>query len=65
MKIIIDRFEGDFAVVELDDKTFVNMPIDLVPEDADEGDILHIYVDHEETKALKEERQKKWLSLWD
>jgi len=26
MKYIIDRFEGDFAIVELADKTFSNIP---------------------------------------
>ena len=27
MKVIIDRFEGDYAVVEIDKGNFVNLPI--------------------------------------
>ncbi|MDR7869748.1 MAG: DUF3006 domain-containing protein [Tissierellaceae bacterium] len=65
MKIIIDRFEGDFAVVELDDKGLINMPIELVPEGAKEGDVIEIQINHEETRLIKEEKEKKWLNLWD
>ncbi|NLY45741.1 MAG: DUF3006 domain-containing protein [Tissierella sp.] len=65
MRIIIDRFEGEFAVVELEDKSFIDMPIELVPEGAKEGDIVEIQINHEETKILKEEKDKKWLGLWD
>lgn len=65
LRIIIDRFEGEFAVVELEDKSFIDMPIELVPEGAKEGDIVEIQINHEETKILKEEKDKKWLGLWD
>lgn len=65
MRYIIDRFEGEFAVVELEDKSFIDMPIELVPEGAKEGDILEIQINQEETKTLKEDKEKKWLGLWD
>lgn len=65
LKVIIDRFEGEFAVVELEDKSFIDMPIELVPEGAKEGDILEIQINQEETKTLKEDKEKKWLGLWD
>jgi len=55
MKIIIDRFEGDFAVVELEDRTFINMPKKLIPFGASEGTVLIINIDHEETEKLKAE----------
>lgn len=42
MKIIIDRFEGDFAVVELTDGRCCNMPRCLVPEGASEGSVIDI-----------------------
>lgn len=64
MRIIIDRFEGDFAVVELEDKSFVDMPLKLIPEGAKEGDILEIEINREETEKLHE-RKNKWLGLWD
>lgn len=53
MKVIIDRFEGDYAVVEIDKGNFVNLPKELVPN-AKEGDIVIIRVDHEETNKRKE-----------
>lgn len=65
MRIIIDRFEGDFVVVELEDKSFVDMPLKLIPEGAKEGDILEIEINREETEKLHEERKNKWLGLWD
>ena len=40
MRIIIDRFEGDIAVVELGDKT-INAPRELFPK-AKEGDTVEI-----------------------
>ena len=42
MKVIIDRFEGDYAVVELPDKTLVDMPRKLLETEAKEGDIIEI-----------------------
>ena len=36
---IIDRFEGDFAVVENGD-VFENIPRSVLPENASEGDVI-------------------------
>lgn len=52
MKVVIDRFEGDFAVVELPDLTFVNVPRLLFP-DAKENDVIDISVDKQETENRK------------
>lgn len=52
MKVIIDRFEGEYAVVELEIGKFVNMPKILV-SDAHEGDVIDIYIDEKETKKRK------------
>ena len=41
MKAVIDRFEGEFAVIELDNGKTVDLPSVLVP-DAREGDIVVI-----------------------
>lgn len=48
--LIIDRFEGDFAVIEFGDITF-DLPRELLPKEAKEGDVLRmsISVDKEET----------------
>ena len=42
MKVIIDRFEGDFAVCEKADRTMLNIKRAQVPADAKEGDALII-----------------------
>ena len=53
MKYIIDRFEGDFAVLEIEKGKFVNMP-KIFLEDAKEGDVVVITIDKSETKERKE-----------
>ena len=55
MKAVIDRIEGEFAVLEMDAGAFANLPRVLLPEGAKEGDTLVISVDREDT----EERKKK------
>ncbi len=60
MRVIIDRFEGDFAVVETENGAFVNLPKCLVP-DAKEGDVISITIDHAET----EKREEKINHLMD
>lgn len=52
MKVIIDRFEGDFAVVEMPDKTFINVPKQIFKE-AVESDVIDITVDKYETERRK------------
>ena len=42
MKVIIDRFEGGFAVCEKADRTMVNVKRTQVPPEAKEGDTLII-----------------------
>lgn len=59
MKVIIDRFEEGFAVVELDAGNMVNMPRALLPQEAKEGDVIDISIDLSET----EKRKKSIASL--
>lgn len=65
MKVIIDRFEGDFAVVELPDKTMVNMLKILLPSETKEGDVISITVDKEETKSRKAHIEKLMNDVWE
>ena len=47
MKIIIDRFEGNFAVVEFDEGSgFADMPVELIPPEAREGDVINLSLIH-------------------
>ncbi|WP_333782455.1 MULTISPECIES: DUF3006 domain-containing protein [unclassified Caldicellulosiruptor] len=61
MKVVIDRFEGKFAVLELEDGKIVNVPIDIIPQGAKEGDVLLIEIDKKET----ENRQKRISKLFE
>lgn len=58
MELVIDRFEGKFAVVELPDGSFANLPRKLVPADALEGSVLKIETDAAETEKRRREAQK-------
>lgn len=53
MEVIIDRFEGEYAIVEIDKDKFESLPKVLVPN-AKEGDVVKILVDHDTTKKRKE-----------
>lgn len=64
MKVIIDRFEGDFAVVEMEDRKMINLPKVLVPN-AKEGDIIRIEVDKEETEKRKKEIERLLDDMWE
>lgn len=55
MKIIVDRFEGNIAVVELEDGSIIDCPKALLPTNAKEGSIINITVDE---KATEEKLQK-------
>lgn len=53
---IIDRFENGWAVIEHNRKTF-NLPRELIPPEAVEGDVLtiNVAIDTEATADLKKE----------
>lgn len=57
MYITIDRFEGDFAVVETENGEIYNIPGALVP-DAAEGDVVEISVNKTQTKKQLDEVQE-------
>lgn len=65
MNFIIDRIEENFAVVELEDKKMINMPIELLPSGAKEGDVLSITVDKNETEARRRRIEKLMGDLWE
>ncbi|MCI8575884.1 MAG: DUF3006 domain-containing protein [Bacilli bacterium] len=52
MKVIIDRFEKDFAIVEIEEGLFANLPKVLIPY-ATEGDVIEIKVNHQKTEERK------------
>lgn len=50
MKYIIDRLEGEYAIVELPDKTLVNIPRTALPSNAKEGSVISVIVDNKNTE---------------
>ncbi len=64
MKIIIDRFEGDFAICELPDKSYIDVPSKLFP-DACEGDVVDIIVNEKETLKAKQSAKSRLNGLFD
>ena len=52
MKVIIDRFEGEYAIVEIEIGKFVNIPKILLPN-AKEGDVVKIEIDKSETELQR------------
>ena len=69
MRMVIDRFEGDYAVCERDDRTMLNIKKNKLPAEAKEGDILAvdgdaISIDLRETSKRKERAEKLMKELF-
>lgn len=70
MRGIIDRFAGDYAVVEFEGRKIMNiLRSELVPE-AKEGDVIYqtngkYQVDLEETKKRKDDIAKLMENMWE
>ena len=64
MKIIIDRFEGEFAIVEADGGVTFSIPKDLL-KCAKERDVLNLEFDEEETKKRRSGIEKLMGELFE
>ena len=69
MRGIIDRFEGEYAVVELQDGKLINIDKVKLPKGIEEGMVIHILesitIDIDETKKRKAEIEKLTEDLWE
>jgi len=54
MRVIVDRIEDNYMVIELEDGRFINISKELIP-DIKEGDVIDININHEETLKRKKE----------
>ena len=63
MQIIIDRIEGIFAVVELQDGNTIEVPIELLPENIKEGNIIEIKINNDITEKRRKTIEEKFNSL--
>jgi hypothetical protein len=65
---IIDRFEEEFAVVELENKKLINIEKNKIPIEAMVGDVLnidnYITIDLEETEKRKKYIKKLTEDIW-
>lgn len=65
---IIDRFEGNFAVLELQNKKIVNIERSKIPIEAVVGDVLNIdkdiTIDLEETEKRKKYIEDLTRDIW-
>ncbi|MDF2943886.1 MAG: hypothetical protein K0S01_2744 [Herbinix sp.] len=70
-RLIIDRFEGIYAVCEQSDRTMVDIEKGLIPEEAHEGSCILIYedgkieIDSDETLNRKERIKKLMDDLFE
>jgi hypothetical protein len=66
MEAIIDRFEGEYAVIEYDGR-MINIYRGLLPKEAKEGDVLNIEItiNTTETNNRKKIIQSKFDHLWE
>ena len=66
MRCIIDRFEGDYAVIEYFDKV-LNLPKVFLPMEVHEGDVLDVIImlDDAETDKMKSEIKKLMDDVWE
>lgn len=65
MKWIVDRIEGDFAVVEYAENKTYNIPTALLPKDTAEGDVLEISINADESANRKRDINKLMNSLFE
>ena len=62
--MIIDRFEGNYAVIELENGSFENMPRTLLPANAKEGDCIIISIDNNTTAERAKRIENKMNKLF-
>ena len=64
MEVIVDRIEGDYAVVEIDKGKMCNLPIEVVP-DVKEGDVVTIAINKDKTKDRKKTVEELMNSVFE
>ena len=70
MRGIIDRFEGDIAVVEIEGRKMIHITRRLLPPEAQEGDVIAeesgaYHIDRVETERKKKEIDGLLDELWE
>ncbi len=65
-QIIVDRIEGEYAVCETEDKKMIDLPISLLPEGVQEGNMYEIGFTplNKEKEARKKMIEEKMNTIW-
>lgn len=63
MKFTIDRFEGDIAIIELENGKIIDIPNLILPSNSKEGDIISIKIDKKETEKRQQRIKNKFNIL--
>jgi hypothetical protein len=69
VKVVIDRFEGEYAVCEKENREMIDIKRDRIPKEAKESDVLDIQgdiiiIDVKETEKRKKEIEELTKDLW-
>ena len=64
MRLTVDRFEGDYAICELESGEFVDIPRKALPEGIMEGSKLSIKVEDAEKKEDQDRIRDKMNQLF-
>lgn len=64
MEVIVDRIEGDYAIVEIEKGNMSNLPLDLVPN-VKEGDIVTITINKDKTEDRKKNIEELMNSVFE
>ena len=64
MDVIVDRIEGDYAVVEIEKGKMCNLPIELVPN-VKEGDVVSITINKSKTDERKTSIEELMNSVFE
>lgn len=70
MKGIIDRFEGEIAILELENRERLELKREHLPREAKEGDVIvqidgQYTIDQEETQRRIDEIEQLSQNLWE
>ncbi|HZW83241.1 MAG TPA: DUF3006 domain-containing protein [Candidatus Deferrimicrobium sp.] len=70
MKGIIDRFEGEFVILEWEGRNIENIPKELLPSTVKEGDVIEFEngnykINLSETNQRKKELKQLSEGLWE
>ena len=63
--MIIDRFEGGYAIVEMADGKYIDIPKSELPKNAKEGDCLSLVIDKQKNDERKSKMKKLINEIWE